>query len=254
MIIYILFCFCRSLPGVRFLIATVVNAILVLLGSGLGLLLSNRLSSRLTTSVTRALGLCTLVIGIQSAVSTQNTLCVIICMVIGTLLGELLKIEDRLDGVGEFLRLKLLRKGGNNRFTEGFVSASVLFCVGSMAIMGSIEAGLNHNYGILISKGVIDGVTAITFAATMGIGVAFAALPIFLYQGALTLLAAAVGPMLSSAAINELSAVGGAIIIGISVNMLELGQTKIRVGNMLPAVFLPFLYIPLADWIQTLIP
>ncbi len=235
------------------MIATIVNALLVLAGSMLGIFLRGRLSANLSLSLTRALGLCVMVIGVQSAVSSKNLLCIIICMVLGILLGEALRIEDRLDNVGELLRRKLVRKRANNQFTEGFVSASVLFCVGSMAIMGSLEAGLNHNYTILISKGVIDGVTAITLSASMGIGVAFSAIPLLLYQGALTLLSTAIGPLLAAqtASITELSAVGGTVIMGIAFNMLQLSDQKIRAGNMLPAVFLPLVYVPFTQWIQT---
>lgn len=235
------------------MIATIVNALLVLAGSMLGIFLRGRLSANLSLSLTRALGLCVMVIGVQSAVSSKNLLCIIICMVLGILLGEALRIEDRLDNVGELLRRKLVRKRANNQFTEGFVSASVLFCVGSLAIMGSLEAGLNHNYTILISKGVIDGVTAITLSASMGIGVAFSAIPLLLYQGALTLLSTAIGPLLAAqtASITELSAVGGTVIMGIAFNMLQLSDQKIRAGNMLPAVFLPLVYVPFTQWIQT---
>ena len=165
------------------MIATVINVVLILLGSFLGLLFKNRISARFASGITFALGLCVLGIGISSMISTADTLCVIVCMVIGTLLGELIDIEKRMDSVGTLLRRKLIRGEGNSRFVEGFVNASVLFCVGAMAINGSMEAGMNGNYDILISKAVIDGVTSITFAAAMGVGVAFAALPILLYQG-----------------------------------------------------------------------
>ncbi len=122
-----------------------------------------------------------------------------------------------------------------------------------MAITGSIEAGLNHNYSIIISKGVIDGVTSISFAATMGVGVMFSVIPLLIYQGGITLLAGWVGPYLPDAVITEMTAVGGALIIAIAVNMLELGKEKIKVGNMLPAIFLPIAYIPLASWLETLL-
>ena len=236
------------------MIATVINAALVLVGSILGLLLKNKISDRFSSVVTQALALCVLSIGISMAVGTQNTLCVIICMVLGVMLGEALKIEDRLDGAGEFLRRKLIKdKGGSNsRFTEGFVTATLLYCVGAMAITGSIEAGLNHNYSIIVSKGVIDGVTSITFAAAMGIGVAFSILPLMIYQGAITLLAAVVGPYLPPEVITEMSAVGGIAIMGIAVNMLNVPNLKIKVGNMLPGIFLPIAYIPLVNWISGL--
>lgn len=232
--------------------ATVINAVLVLIGSTLGVLFKNRISARFNAILTHALGLCVLGIGIVSAIGTANTLCVIVCMVLGTILGEALRIEDRLDAAGELLRRRLAGGDGGSRFTEGFVTASVLFCVGSMAIMGSMEAGIQGKYDILISKGVIDGVTSVTLASAMGVGVAFSVLPLMLYQGGLTLLFAQAGPFLDGAAITEMSAVGGTIIMGIAVNMLGLGKTKIRVGNMLPAVFLPFVYLPAAQWLAGL--
>ena len=234
------------------MIATFINAGLVLLGSLLGLLFKNRISSRFSVIITQALSLCVLGIGIANVLKTDDTLCVIICMVLGTLLGEALKIEDRLDGAGELLRRKLIRDDGNSRFTEGFVTATLVYCIGAMSITGSIEAGLNHNYSILVSKGVIDGVTSISFAAAMGAGVAFSVIPLTVYQGAITLLAAVVGPYLSGAVIAAMSGVGGTIIVGLAINMLGLTKTKIKVGNMLPAIFLPIAYVPLVNWITSL--
>lgn len=235
------------------MIATFVNAGLVLLGSVVGLLFKKYISDRFSAVVNHALALCVLVIGVSMAIKTADTLCVIICMVVGTLLGEALKIEQRLDGAGEFLRRKLIRGEGDNRFTEGFVNAALLYCVGAMAITGSIEAGLNHNYSIIISKGVIDGVASITFAATMGVGVVFSVIPLIIYQGAITLLAGVVGPYLSDSVILEMSAVGGIAIMGIAFNMLEITKSRIKVGSMLPAIFLPIAYIPLVNWLSGLI-
>ena len=227
--------------------ATFINAALVLLGSAIGLLFRGKIPQRFTRAVTLALGLCVLAIGITSALGTQDTLCVIVCMVVGTLLGELVDIEKHMDRVGDFLKRKLAFQGqGNARFSEGFVSASVLYCVGAMAINGSLAAGLNGDWSIIVSKGVIDGVTSISFAAAMGVGVAFSIVPLILYQGGLTLLAEAIGPYLSAELVTEMSAVGGLIIIGIAVNMLGLGKEKIRVGNMLPSIFLPAAYLPLS--------
>ena len=225
--------------------ATFLNCALIIIGSLLGILLRNHISERFITIVTQALSLCVLAIGFSAAIGTQNTLCVIVCMVLGTLLGEWLRIEERLDHMGDFLKKTFIRgEGANSRFTEGFVTASVLFCVGAMAVMGSIDAGVKGDYSLLVSKSVIDGVTAITFAAVMGIGVAFSSIPILLYQGGLTLLAAQVASYLSPEAITEMSAVGGVIIVGIGLNMLGLSQKKVKVGNMLPAIFLPILYLP----------
>ena len=231
------------------MIGTIINAALVLIGAMLGLLLKSRLSSRLSSVVTQGLALCVTLIGLQSAIGYGDVLCIIICLVLGTLLGEALQIERRLDSLGEILRKRFVKQGSESRFTEGFVTASILYCVGAMAIMGSIEAGVNQNYSILIAKGVIDGITSITFAAAMGIGVAFSVLPILIYQGGLTLLAAQLGGFFAGnpALIESISAVGGVIIIGIGVNMLGATKERIPVGNMLPAVFLPLLYLPVSS-------
>ena len=234
------------------MLATIINVALILAGSAIGLLFKNLISDRLMSIITHALGLCVLGIGISGMVGTEDMLCVIVCMVVGTVIGELIDIERRLERAGDLLRAKVARGDSGSRFTESFVNASLLFCVGAMAITGSIEAGLNHNYEIIVSKGVIDGVTSISFAATMGIGVAFSVLPLFLYQGAITLLAAWVGPYLPAAVITEMSAVGGTLIVAIAINMLGLSKSKIKVGNMLPAMFLPIGYIPLANWLSSL--
>lgn len=235
------------------MIATVVNVALVLVGSVLGLLFRRFISQKMVSVLTHALGLCVAGIGISSLVGTQDMLCVIVCMVVGTVIGQGLDIEARLERGGEWLRQRVDQGNPNSRFTESFVSAALLFCVGAMAITGSIEAGLNQNYSILLSKGVIDGVSAISFAATMGIGVAFSVIPLFLYQGAITLLAGWAGPYLPQAVIVEMSAVGGALIVGIAINMLGLGREKIQVGNMLPAMFLPLVYFPISHVIGSLV-
>ena len=234
------------------MLATFINMGLVLLGSIIGLLFKNFISDRFMSILNSALALCVAGIGISSMITTQDTLCVIVCMVIGSFVGEAVDIERRLEGAGDFIRARLIKGEGNSRFTEGFVTASLLYCVGAMAITGSIEAGLNHNYSVIVSKGVIDGVTSVSFAATMGVGVAFSIVPILIYQGGITLLAAWVGPYLPAAVITEMTAVGGTLILAIALNMLGLGKTKIKVGNMLPAIFLPILYIPLSSWISGL--
>lgn len=235
------------------MIATLINVALVLLGSLLGLVFRSWISTRFADTLTCALGLCVLGIGISSMLQTADTLCVIICMVLGTLLGEWLGIERRMDGLGELIRSKLMRGGGSSRFVEGFVNASVLFCVGAMAINGAMQAGMAGQYDILISKSVIDGVTAITFSSAMGVGVAFSALPILLYEGGLTLLFGLVGQGMDPKVVAEMSAVGGTIIAGIALNMLGLPKEKIRVGNMLPAIFLPIAYIPVSAWLGGLL-
>ena len=231
--------------------ATFINVALVLLGSALGLLFQNHISQRFMTILTMALGLCVAGIGISSLVSTQDTLCVIVCMVVGSLIGEAVDIERRLEGAGDLIRTRLIHSAEGSRFTEGFVTASLLFCVGAMAITGSIEAGLNHNWSIIVSKGVIDGVTAISFAATMGVGVVFSAVPLLVYQGAITLFAGFLSPLISGDMLNGICMVGYAIVLCIGINFLEF--TDIRTANLLPAIFLPILYVPLSGWLTQLV-
>lgn len=235
------------------MIAVWINMALVLVGSALGLLLKNRFPEKLGDAIRTGIGLCTLGIGLSSLLKTEDTLCVIVCMVAGVVLGEWADLERRMDAAGELLRGKLEKPGSQSRFVEGFVTATILYCVGAMAINGSLEAGINRDYSIILSKSVMDGVTAITFAAAMGIGVAFSVIPIFLYQGGLTLLAQWVGPYLDAAVVNEMSAVGGALIVGIAINLLSLREEEVKVGNMLPAIFLPLVYVPLSSWLGTLL-
>lgn len=223
------------------MIACIVNAITVILCGLLGLLLGGRLKEKHTQTIVKGLGICTMVIGIMSAIATANILVVIICLVFGTIVGEALKIEHRLDSLGDWLKSKVSKKGGG-RFTEGFVTASLLFCVGSMSIMGSFDAGLRADYNTIFAKTALDGVMAVTFAAAMGVGVLFSSGTILIYQGALTLLAGFVEPYLSAEVIVEMSAVGGVMLIGTGMNILGLTKERIKVGNMLPAIVFPVIW------------
>lgn len=236
------------------MIACVINAVLVLLGSVAGLLFKRRIKESRSRAIMAALGLCILLIGVSGAIKTQNLLCVILSMVIGTLLGELLRIEDRLDALGGVLKRRFMKDGDSGRFTEGFMTASLMFCVGSMAIVGSMEAGISHSYSTILSKSVLDCVTAVTFSAAMGIGVAFSAAAVLVYQGLLTLLFIFIGDFLPGASVTEMSATGSLLIIALGLNMLGVtGENRIRVGNMLPAVFLPIALLPLMQWIGRLL-
>ena len=235
------------------MIAVLVNMATVLLGSAVGLIFRNKINEKFTKAVISALALVTVLIGLDSALGTADILCVIICMALGTVIGELVCIDDGIEGAGDFIKTKLFR--GNkteNRFTEGFVTACIVFCVGSMTIMGSFEAGINGNNSIIYAKSALDFVSSMMFAAAMGFGVPFAALFVLVFQGALTLLAGVLSPFLSPAVVTEMSAVGGTILVGMGINMLELGKTRIKVANMLPAIFLPIAYVPLSDWITSL--
>ena len=235
------------------MLAVFVNMATVLIGSAIGILFRKRIKESYTKAIITALALVTIVIGVTSAITTQNLLCVIVCMALGTMLGELLRLDDRINGAGDWLKNKVLKgKAEGSRFTEGFVSACILFCVGSMTIMGSLEAGVNRNYSIIFAKSALDFVSSMMFGAAMGIGVPFSALFILVFQGGLTLLAGLVSPYLSQAVITEMTAAGGTILIGMGLNMLELSEKRIKVANMLPAIFLPIAYVPFANWISSL--
>ena len=236
------------------MLAVFVNMATVLVGSLIGIAFRKKIRDNFVKAIICALALVTIVIGVTSAITTQNLLCVIVCMAFGTLLGELLRLDDRINSAGDAIKTKVLRgKASESRFTEGFVSACILFCVGSMTIMGSLEAGVNKNYSIIFAKSALDFVSSMMFGAAMGVGVTFSALFILVFQGALTLLAGLVSPYLSQAVITEMTAAGGTILIGMGLNMLELSDKRIKVANMLPAIFLPIAYVPLADWISGLL-
>jgi uncharacterized membrane protein YqgA involved in biofilm formation len=235
------------------MVAVLVNVATVLLGSTVGLIFRNKINEKFTKAVISALALVTILIGLSSALDTADILCVIICMALGTIIGELIHIDDGIEGAGDFIKKKLLKgKNKENRFTEGFVTACIVFCVGSMTIMGSFEAGINGNTSIIYAKSALDFVSSMMFAAAMGLGVPFAALFVLVFQGALTLLAGVLAPFLSGAVVAEMSAVGGVILVGMGINMLELSPRRIKVANMLPAIFLPIAYVPLSNWITAL--
>ena len=218
--------------------ATIVNAATIIVCSILGV-------------VFKGLAIVVLILGASYALNTEDFLGMIVCMSLGTLLGEGLRIEERMERMGDGIRRRILPKSGaNNSFTEGFMSGSLLFCIGSMAIVGSMEAGINGNPTIILSKSVIDGIAAISLSMTMGIGVAFSGISVLLYQGMITLLASIAAPYLQDTVVLEMSAIGGILMIGIAINMLKL--KKIKVGNMLPAVFLPILYQPVVALITKL--
>ncbi len=234
------------------MLAVFVNMATVLLGSAIGILFRNKIKERYVSAVISALALVTILIGITSAIGTADILCVIICMALGTIIGELIRIDDGIEGAGDFIKAKVLKGRGAGRFTEGFITACIVFCVGSMTIMGSFEAGINGDYSIIFAKSALDFVSSLMFAAAMGLGVPFSALFILVFQGGLTLLAGVISPYLSPAVVAEMSAVGGVILIGMGINMLELSEKRIRVANMLPAVFLPIAYVPIAELISRL--
>lgn len=209
-----------------------VNALAIVGGGLLGLAIGSRLPERVRAIVFQGLGLCTLVIGLQMALTTKAPILLILSVLLGGICGELLRLEDRFLGLGD--RLKARLKSGNPRFTEGLVNAAVLFCIGAMAIVGSFDEGLRGDRTVVLSKSILDGFAAIAMASAYGVGVVFAAVPLLLYQGALVVFAGMLQPWLTPPLMTELTATGGVLITGISLNLLNL--TQIRLSNLLPAL------------------
>lgn len=219
---------------------TLLNTGAILLGGGLGLLLGSRLSIKLKQTLITALGLFTLVYGVSMFMKTQNSLIVLGALVIGTLLGEWAHLEEGLAHLGARLEQKFNNANGTDqqeRFIKGFLTASLIFCVGPMAILGSIENGLTGNINTLAVKSILDGLTSMAFASSLGVGVLFSAPLVLIYQGAISLLAGQMQTFTTTSMMNELSAVGGVILIGIAISgLLEI--KKIRTASFLPALIL----------------
>ena len=237
------------------LTGTIINSLAILAGSLLGLVLQaathrsskdvdvGGIGGRLQTIVMEGMSLCVLYIGISGSLKGQNTLIAIISIAIGAVVGELLDLDRRMHTLGDWVQAKTARlihtQEGAPSVADGFVAASLVFCVGAMAIVGSLENGLTGNYDTLKAKSVIDGIAAIVFASSLGVGVAFSAAAIFVYQGAISLAAGLLAPLLSDTVIAEMTCVGSLLIVALSLNMLNV--TKIKVMNLVPAIFLPIL-------------
>lgn len=233
------------------MLAVFVNMCAVIIGSLIGIFFKTKIKPEKFDTIVSALALITMSIGISSAIKTENVLIVVVCLVLGTIVGTLLKINNRIEGAGDYIKTKLFKgESKESKFTEGFATASILFCVGSMSIMGSLDAGISHEYGTIFTKSALDFVMAIAFGAALGVGVTFSALFVLVYQGLLTLLSSFIAPYLSTAVVLEMSAVGGILLIGTGLNMLGFTDKKIVVADMLPAIFLPLLYFSVANLIS----
>jgi len=235
---------------------TLINIAAVLTGGSLGLLFGSRLKEKVRFSVIAAMGLFTAVTGIKMFIETKNPLVVLGALLIGSLLGEWWRIEDGLNFLGDWLEnlyVRITTKPGkintefHGRFVRGFLTASLLFCVGPMTILGSLQDGLTGDFGLLAIKSVLDGFAALAFASTLGVGVLFSVVVILIYQGGLSLLATQLSPLISPNMMTELNATGGVILVGIAISSL-LEIKAIRVGNFLPAL----LIAPLLVWVISL--
>ena len=218
-------------------LGTLVNTLAVVVGSLLGLLLQRKFPDNIRTICFQGLGLCTLLIGVQMALQVENILILIFSILIGGIVGESLRLHDRLLRVGDWVQRRV--RIGSERFTEGLVTAFLLFCVGSLTLVGALEEGLNNDPSLIYTKSVLDGFASVVLAATYGWGVLFSALPLLLFQSSITLSAGLLEPYLSETVIHQLSATGGVIIIGLGFNLLEI--KTLRITNLLPALLIAVL-------------
>ena len=224
------------------MIGVFVNVATVLLGSTVGLLFRKGIPERISKAMMLAIGLCTLYIGIDGALEGSNTIVLILSMVVGTLIGTLIDIDDKINRIGQFIERKLKKEGEKTSIAEGFMTASLLFCVGAMTIVGSLNAGLTGDNTLIFTKSILDLISSCLLASTLGIGVMLAAIFVLIIQGGLVLLAGLLqGVLTDQALIAEITCAGSVMIIGLGLNIL--GITKLKVANFLPALLLvPLFY------------
>lgn len=226
------------------MLGTIVNSAAIVAGALIGLLLKKGLPEKMSDTLMKGTGLCTLFLGVSGSLKGENSLILIISIVAGIIIGEGVDLEDKLERLGKWVEQRIQaiaeqKNGGKISIAEGFVSASLLFCVGAMAVLGSLQSGLAGEHEILYNKAVLDFVIAIVFTTTLGFGVALSAVSVFVYQGTITLLAQWLSPLLTDRVVNEMTCVGSVILIGLGLNLM--GAANLRVMNFVPAVFLPIL-------------
>lgn len=222
------------------MLGTIINTISVLLGSSIGLLVNKGIPERISNQMMKALGLCTIYIGIQGAFKGENTLIMIVSMVLGVVIGEGIDIDRRINKSVRRLEEKYTKnREGKHSISEGLITSSLLFCVGSMTIVGCLNAGLLGDYTLLYTKSTLDFCASMIFASTLGIGVMLASVVVLVYQGGITLLATIAAPLLTTSVVNEMTCVGSLIIVATGLNLL--GVTKIKLMNYIPAMFIPII-------------
>ncbi len=220
------------------MLGTLVNTAAIIAGSLLGVFIRSGIRINYRQTVMQAVSLAIIAIGLKGAFQNADFLLIIISLAAGSMLGEMLQIEERLNALGRAVERRVAVQGEG--LAQGFVTCSLMFCTGAMAIVGSLESGLAGNHQTLFAKSILDGMIALLFASTMGIGVLFSAFSVLIYQGLITIGAGLIQPLLTETVIAQMSAVGGLLIVALGLNMLEI--KAIRVGNMLPAVFIPLIY------------
>jgi uncharacterized membrane protein YqgA involved in biofilm formation len=227
-----------------FLLGTLVNGLLIVIGTILGKLL-NRIPEGMKVTVMYAIGLSVMVLGLQMGLKSENFLIVIISLVVGAVAGEALKLEDKLNEVGLWLERKVGNNNGNGSISEGFVTATLIFVIGAMAIIGALDSGIRGDHAVLYTKSLIDGFTALILTTTLGIGVIFSAIPVVLYEGSIALFATQIDRFVPQALMDqfivEMTATGGIMIFAIGLNLT--GMMKIKVANLLPGIIVTALIV-----------
>ena len=225
--------------------AVIINAVLVIIGGTIGCLCKKAIPKRITDAIMTGVGLCIIAIGITGILDGKNILVAIISIVLGAVVGSLIDIDKRLTSFGNWMQNRFKKNNdGNSTFSEGLVTASLLFCVGSMAIVGSLNAGISKDYEMLLTKSVIDFISAMMLAVSLGYGVIFSSVFVLVYQGAIVLLSELLSePLIASGAVPELNCVGSLLIMGLGLNMIKV--TKIKVANYLPAL----VFVPFVNWL-----
>lgn len=217
------------------MLGTIVNTLSIIVGSLIGLFFRGGIPERYSKTIMHAIGLAVILIGLKAALKTDAILTVIVSLAAGSFIGERLRIEERLEQLGNWIGRRFSKDGQG--VSNGFVFASLLYCVGAMAIVGSLESGLSGNHQTLFAKSILDGIGSVIFASTLGVGVLFSAASVFVYQGLITLTASSIKPLLVPEVVAQMSSVGGLLILAIGINLLEIKRLKI--GSMLPAIFVP---------------
>lgn len=220
------------------MLGTFVNCLAIIAGSLVGLLFKNGIPEKYNQTVMQAIGLAVILVGIKTALGCDDLLIIIVSLAMGSVLGEFIGIEAYLSRLGNLLETKFSKSSSS--FSAGFVTASLMYCVGSMAIVGSLESGLTGNHDTLFAKSALDGIVGIILTSSLGVGVMFSAIPVLIYQGGITLMAGVLKPLLIPEVVSQMSGTGGLLILALGLNMIR--EKKIKVGNMLPAVFIPLVY------------
>ena len=225
------------------MLGTIVNAGAIVLGCAVGLLLKRGIPERVTDAVMKGIGLCVIYIGMSGALKGEKTIAMIIAMASGGAIGTALDLNGGMERLGKLLEEKFTKSGSGGGISVGFVTASLIYCVGAMSVVGSLQSGLTGSHDMLFTKSLLDGISAIVLTASLGIGVGLSAVSVFVYQGVITLLAGLLAPVLTDAVVAEMTCVGSMLIFALGLNMI--GVTKIKVMDFVPAIFLviPLCYV-----------